>query len=158
MKLRGCIIAAALSIVFAHADAGYKARWRFGAVITPEKNIWMAGYASRKAPAEGKEHELFAKAFAIEDPSGARAVIVTTDLVVVSSTLTHAVFDRVQTKYAIPRERFMMTASHTHSGPVTNDRLYDMYGLDDTQSALIAEYTATLPDKIGRDRRSNCGP
>jgi hypothetical protein len=147
MKLRGCIVAAALSFLVAHADAGYKAG-AGSVVITPEKNIWMAGYAARKGPAEGKEHDLFAKAFAIEDPNGARAVVVTTDLVAVSSTLTHAVFDRVQAKYAIPRERFMMTASHTHSGPVTNDRLYDMYGLDDAQSALIAEYTATLPDKI----------
>ncbi|HRI88578.1 MAG TPA: neutral/alkaline non-lysosomal ceramidase N-terminal domain-containing protein [Candidatus Hydrogenedentes bacterium] len=117
-------------------------------VITPEKNIWLAGYAARKAPAEGKEHDLYAKAIAIEDATGARFVLVTTDLVAVSRDLMLNVSALAQEKHGIARERFMITASHTHSGPVTNDRLYDMYGLDETQGQLIAEYTATLPDKI----------
>lgn len=138
---------AVLAAVVAHADSGYKVGVG-SVVITPEKNIWLAGYASRKAPAEGKEHDLYAKALALEDPAGVRAVLVTTDLVAVSSTLAHAVADRVQQAYNVPRERFLITASHTHSGPVTNDRLYDMYGLDDAQAALISEYTATLPDRI----------
>jgi len=145
--LRGRLVLALCAIVAAHADGGYKVG-AGTAVITPEQNIWMAGYAARKAPAEGKEHDLFAKALALEDPTGARAIVVTTDLVAVSSKLTRAVFERVQQAYSIPRERFMMTASHTHSGPVTNDRLYDMYGLDDANAALVAEYTASLPDKI----------
>lgn len=135
------------STLAAYAEGGYKAG-AGSAVITPEKNIWLAGYAARKAPAEGKEHDLFAKALAIEDPNGVRAIVVATDLVAVSSSLAHEVAGRVQNAFAVPRERFMITASHTHSGPVTNDRLYDMYGLDDAQASLIAEYTATLPDKI----------
>ena len=35
--------------------------WKAGVasvVITPEKELWMAGYASRNRPAEGKETEL----------------------------------------------------------------------------------------------------
>jgi hypothetical protein len=32
------------------------------AAITPEKNIWMAEYASRNKPAEGKLHDLYVEA------------------------------------------------------------------------------------------------
>lgn len=142
------LAAGAIAVLFAlHANGEFKVG-AGAAVITPEKNIWLAGYASRKAPAEGKEHDLFAKALAIEDPAGTRAVIVTTDLVAVSAALARDVAERAQQGYNIPRERLLIAASHTHSGPVTNDRLYDMYGLDEAQAALISEYTATLPYRI----------
>jgi len=134
-------------LVIGAAQAEYKVG-AGTAVITPEKNIWLAGYASRNAPAEGKEHDLFAKALAIEDETGARTIIVTTDLVAVSRDLSDKTSALVLEKFGVPRDRYMITASHTHSGPVTNDRLYDMYGLDESQAAPIAEYTATLPDKV----------
>ncbi|MDP4639096.1 MAG: hypothetical protein NWS30_04390, partial [Verrucomicrobiales bacterium] len=48
-------------------------KWKAGlasVVVTPEKYIWMAGYAGRDKPAEGKIHDLFAKALILEDESG----------------------------------------------------------------------------------------
>src|SRR5258708_7869251 len=48
--------------------------------VTPEKFLWMAGYAARKNPAEGKVQDLFAKALALEDETGGRFVFVTMDL------------------------------------------------------------------------------
>ncbi|HRQ88260.1 MAG TPA: hypothetical protein PLA50_05645, partial [Bacteroidia bacterium] len=44
--------------------------WKAGAasvVITPSDALWMAGYGSRTAPAEGKETDLYAKALVLED-------------------------------------------------------------------------------------------
>jgi neutral ceramidase len=44
--------------------------WKAGVAttnITPEKPIWMAGYAARKKPAEGTAQNLYAKALALED-------------------------------------------------------------------------------------------
>ena len=58
--------------------------WKAGVasvVITPEKDLWMAGYASRNKPAEGKETDLYGKALAIEDARGTRLVVVTLDLI-----------------------------------------------------------------------------
>ena len=52
--------------------------WQAGVAvrtITPESPMWMAGYAGRVKPAEGKEQDLFVKALAIEDPSGNRVVV-----------------------------------------------------------------------------------
>ena len=49
------------------------ANWKAGSAtmkVTPQKLLWMAGYAARKKPAEGKVQELFAKALALEDEQG----------------------------------------------------------------------------------------
>ncbi|MBI3119373.1 MAG: neutral/alkaline non-lysosomal ceramidase N-terminal domain-containing protein, partial [Candidatus Hydrogenedentes bacterium] len=113
-------------------------------VITPEKPMWLAGYASRIAPSEGKVHDLWAKALAFEDETGARAVIVTTDLLTMPAVLAHAVAAQVQERWNIPRERLMLTASHTHCSPVIQDGLVNMYGLDETQAALVGEYSEGL--------------
>ena len=56
--------------------------WEAGAsrkVITPQQAMWMAGYAGRTAPASGTESDLFARAFAMKDGGGNRAVVVALD-------------------------------------------------------------------------------
>ena len=58
------------------------AGWKAGAVkadTIPRKPIWMAGYGGRTAPSEGVLHPLWAKALALEDAQGRRAVIISTD-------------------------------------------------------------------------------
>ena len=51
------------------------------AKVTPEKLPWMAGYAARKKPAEGRVQDLFAKVLALEDEQGNRLEFVTLDLI-----------------------------------------------------------------------------
>lgn len=60
------VFAAALCAAPVHAQEALKA----GAgkvVITPVNPIWLAGYAARTAPSDGKLHDIFAKAIALED-------------------------------------------------------------------------------------------
>ena len=57
--------------------------WKAGlakAVITPEKAVWLAGYGSKRVP-DGKLHDLWMKALALEDSGGRRAVLVTLSLI-----------------------------------------------------------------------------
>ena len=85
-------VALALATSFARADQP-KAEWKAGTAtvaITPEEPMWMAGYASRDKPSEGKIHDLCAKALAFEDAEGARLVILTVDLVSVPRPLRDA--------------------------------------------------------------------
>ena len=94
--------------------------WRAGVAvenITPAAPLWMAGYASRTKPADGKETELFAKALALEDAGGTRLVIVTLDLIGVPQALRLNVEKRVADAHRLPREGLLLNASHTHSGP-----------------------------------------
>lgn len=96
------------------------AGWKAGiatANITPAAPLFMAGYASRTKPADGKETELFAKALALEDARGARLVVVTLDLIGVPQALRLNLEKRVADAHRLPREGLFLNASHTHSGP-----------------------------------------
>jgi hypothetical protein len=113
-------------------------------VITPTEPLWMAGYANRNKPAEGKQHDLHVKALALEDASGTVLVIVTSDLIGLPRPLSETVAAEVSRKAGLPRERLMLTASHTHCGPVLNGNLMDMYPIGDEQKQTIARYTDRL--------------
>jgi neutral ceramidase len=113
-------------------------------VITPTEPLWMAGYANRTKPAEGKQHDLHVKALALEDSAGTTLVLVTSDLIGLPRSLSDAVAAEVQRKAGLPRERLMLTASHTHCGPVLNGNLMDMYPIGEPEKAAIARYTDRL--------------
>jgi len=121
--------------------------WKAGLsvkVITPEGPLWMAGYAGRKEPAKGKTHELYVKVLAIEDPTGKRFVLLTSDLIGISRSVGEAVIDAVRKKVDLPREAFALTASHTHSGPVVRDNLADMYDMPDEERRKLTAYGEKL--------------
>ena len=88
------------------------------AIITPEKNLWMAGYSSRKSGAKGKLQNLFAKALVVEDEKGARLAIITLDLIGVPKPLRVAVAREAQAKFKLPPSHLLINASHTHCGPM----------------------------------------
>lgn len=117
-------------------------------VLTPQKNMWMAGYASRDKPSEGKVHDLFAKALAFEDETGAVSVFVTSDILGLPKGVSQKIADAAFEKFKIPRERLMLTSSHTHTGPVIRDNLIGMYDIGEDQAALIKEYTDSLPGLV----------
>jgi neutral ceramidase len=94
--------------------------WKAGvatAVITPERPMPMSGYAGRKAPATGKDQDLFGKALAIEDKDGNRVVFITLDLIGVTADLRASVEQRVLQEFKLPPHALVMNASHTHCGP-----------------------------------------
>ena len=86
--------------------------------ITPEVPIWMSGFAARKQAADGVMHSLWAKALALEDGKGNRAVIVTTDLIGLPRGISDLVSARVQKEHGLSRAQLLLNSSHTHCGPV----------------------------------------
>lgn len=140
-----------LSAILFLAPAAQAQSWKAGLAktsITPEKLMWMSGYGARKAPAEGKQTELWAKALVLEDPSGQRAVLVTLDLVGIGRDLSVPLCQAISDLHGIPRQNIILSVSHTHCGPVVGHNLGSMYSLDDTQKQLVREYTQFLPKKI----------
>lgn len=94
--------------------------WKAGvasAVITPQTNMWMAGYAARKSPSHGTAQDLFAKALALEDEKGKRLVIITMDIIGVRPWLRQFVEKHAAERHKLPPECLVMNASHTHCGP-----------------------------------------
>ncbi|HEY7310515.1 MAG TPA: neutral/alkaline non-lysosomal ceramidase N-terminal domain-containing protein [Gemmataceae bacterium] len=118
--------------------------WKAGLavqVITPVEPMWMAGYGARNKPAEGKLTELYVKALALEDPHGERLVLLTSDLVGIPRSLSEPVAEEVRKRKRLPRERLMFTVSHTHCGPVLDDRLRTMYDMPPDEAKKIEPYT-----------------
>jgi hypothetical protein len=113
-------------------------------VITPTEPMWMAGYANRNKPAEGKVHDLHVKVLALEDEQGGRLVLLTSDLIGLPRDLSDRVAAEVRRKTGLPRERLMLTASHTHCGPVFRDSLTDMYDMPPEMAKKIPAYTERL--------------
>ncbi len=132
-------------------EASAAGEWKAGvgrAVITPTTPMWMSGYASRDRPAEGKLHDLWVKALALEDAVGNRAVLVTLDLCGIDRGLSTRVCDRLQREYRLGRESVVLNCSHTHSGPVVGHNLRSMYFLNEAQQKFVDDYTRELEDKI----------
>lgn len=115
--------------------------------ITPSEPIWMAGYASRNKPANGTIHELYAKALCLDDGKKT-LVLLTTDLIGLPRILSDAVAADVKTQTGLTRDCLMLTASHTHSGPVLRDNLADMYDLSPAEAKKVRDYNATLKDLL----------
>lgn len=125
--------------------------WKAGAVsvpITPAKNLWMAGYAARKKPAEGKTQDLFAKALALEDPTGTRLVILTMDLIGVPQPLRQRVAERAQKDFKLRPDYLLLNASHTHSGPSLHSEPLTEKDQANERVRLAGEYTRELEDKL----------
>lgn len=132
-------------------QADHAGEWKAGVartVITPEQPIWMAGYAARDHPAEGKLHDLWAKALAIEDARGHQAVLVTTDLLGIPKGMSDTIRDRLEARFGISRAQIMLNSSHTHSGPVLQHALSDIYPLDEAGKEKIVQYTRKLTDQL----------
>ena len=117
-------------------------------VITPEKPVWMAGYANRTKPSEGKLHELFAKALAIQDARGNRVVIVATDLLGLPRALASEISEHANKSYGLRREQILFNSSHTHTGPVLDSSLGGAYDLNAEQTAAVKDYTRKLKDNL----------
>jgi len=112
--------------------------------ITPTQPLWMAGYASRTNAATGKLMDLWLKALALEDARGHRAVIVTSDLLGIPQSIYQHTCAALHAKFALEPDQIILSASHTHCGPVLRGALYDVYPLGATQLALIEQYSAGL--------------
>ena len=127
------------------------AGWRAGLAsidITPPLGLWMAGFAARKEPARGIAQPLHAKALALEDAGGRRAVIVTMDLLGLTATVVDRIAAAVRRRHGLPREGLLLCSSHTHCGPIINDQLAVAYDLSPAQWDDIRASTRRIEGQI----------
>ncbi len=127
--------------------------WKAGVAsvaVTPTNNLWMAGYAGRKKPAEGKVQDLFAKALALQDEEGQKLVIVTMDLIGVGQSIHHRLAERAQKELGLPPQFLLMNASHTHSGPSMRTSPVTEKDLENERIRGAYEYTQQLEEKLFR--------
>ncbi len=140
-----------LALAILGAPPTYAQGWKAGVakrIITPENEVWMAGYASRNHGAEGKLHELWIKALALEDSFGNKALLITTDLLGLPRNVSATVAQELMEKLNLSRDQIMLSSSHTHSGPVLRDALYPVYELNEQQLTDIENYSQWLEEAM----------
>ena len=110
-------------------------------VITPTEPTWLSGYGGRTKPAEGKVHDLYAKALAFEGSGGTRFVFVTLDLGSVSDAeITIPVAKAVESKFKLPRKSLVLNVSHTHCAPEVAVERPVFHSLTAPEEAKLAAY------------------
>lgn len=116
--------------------------------ITPENPIWMSGYGGRTKPSQGTMTDLWAKAIAVEDQKGSRAVIVTTDLIGLPRSVSDQIAAAALKQYGLDRSRLLLNSSHTHTGPMVGENLQIMFALAPEDEQRIRAYTQKLVQTI----------
>jgi neutral ceramidase len=124
--------------------------WKAGVarvIITPTTGVWLAGYGTKRPP-DGKLHDLWAKALALIDQNGHRAVLITSDFQGVPKLMSDRVFDEARKRFGLERHQLMFTFSHNHCGPRLGDDLVDYYPVEAEQVRLVDEYTDLMVSRI----------
>jgi hypothetical protein len=151
LSIINLLIAVIVSMNSAQAQNNSVLDWKAGvskADITPKMAMPMAGFASHTHSSEGTLHQIWAKALALEDSKGNKAVMISSDLLGFPKNVSDRIRDRIKSTYGLDRAQILLNSSHTHSGPVIGDALTDIYILDNQQIERIREYTKILEDQI----------
>ena len=145
------IVVAAAAVVACGDVRAAESTWKAGVAqktITPKKLMWMSGYGSRTAPAEGKADDLMAKALVLEDADKTRVVLITLDLVGIDRATSQDICKRLYEKYGFERAQIAINCSHTHCGPVVGTNLKAMYDIGESQWKLVDDYTEALKQNV----------
>ena len=133
-------------------------QWKVGCArvsITPERPIVLLGYGDRTGVFDSVAQEIYAKAVALEDEEGHRAVIVTADLVgFQAAVVTDTVSERIMKETRLERSQLLFNASHSHTGPLVsldpwldaNVVAHAPLSPDDRKETIA--YTRALQDKL----------
>lgn len=126
-------------------------QWQAGVarlVITPDEPMWMSGYGGRDHAAEGKVHDLYARAAALQSPDGTTTVVISLDLIGVPIKMVQVVAAEIEKQHKLPRRHLMFASSHTHCGPALDDKLSHMLAMQDDDWAQVRKYQAGLNLKV----------
>jgi len=127
------------------------AGWRAGlarVVITPPEPVFMAGYASRDKPFQGVVHDLHAKALALTDAKGKRALLITSDLIGFRAAVGDPICERIMKATGLKRSEIILSSSHTHTGPSQTTKAEASGKMDEAAAKKLYDYTGWLQDRV----------
>lgn len=122
--------------------------------ITPSEPIRLTGYGNREQPTADVRQRLWAKALAFGSEPNA-SVLIAVDLIGVPRTLSDEVARRLENA-SIRREQFVVSATHTHTGPALAGVLPFIFNVSASpeQQRVIDRYTSDLVDRLEQVARS----
>ena len=130
---------------------------RFGCAtrdITPDRPVWLGGYAGRDGPSTGVSEPILAGCIALQTGEGQAAggepaLLVTLDLVGVHDAGARALAGRIAEATGVPVERILLACSHTHYAPAVGlQRIYHpdvgRNGINDADPAYVGEMSVKV--------------
>jgi len=115
--------------------------------ITPEGSVFLHGYPHVRRMSAGVHDRLIASALHLSD-GAASALVVANDVVCIGKTLVARVRSRIEKETGVPASNIYITATHTHSGPMT--RTQDIYSFEEMPDVSRADprFVALLENRI----------
>ncbi|XZE36659.1 neutral/alkaline non-lysosomal ceramidase N-terminal domain-containing protein [Pirellulaceae bacterium SH501] len=136
-----------LSVGVAHAQPDSAVRAGFAKVdITPTVPTPMAGYYQGRLSTETHD-PLWCRATVLDD-GNTRVALVALDLITTTRWLTTETRERIAAKTSIPAANVLLSATHSHTGPVMYDPANSRYQLLGNGNPATEKYMAELPEKI----------
>ena len=111
--------------------------------VTPQKPLFLHGYPHVERISEGTHDPLYASALVIDNGEN-QIGLCTVDVIYITKEITNQVRKSVHEKTGIPEQNLMISATHTHSGPIIFDDLF----YDPVVPKADAEYLSYLTDKL----------
>lgn len=140
-----CTTLCCLDVAFAQTESTVRAG--FAKVdITPTVPTPMAGYYQGRLSTETHD-PLWCRATVLDD-GNTQVALVALDLITTTRWLTTATRDRIADKISIPAENVLLSATHSHTGPVMYDPENSRYQLLGNANPATEKYMAELPEKI----------
>ena len=132
----------------AQAGAGYRAGTA-KVKITPGEPGYLLAY-DRHRKAEGVESDLWARALALEDAEGRRAVLVSADVLGFPPSLARSIRQDARGRFGLGDGRVLLAASHTHNGPVLPESpsLEIYHDLSEEEAKGVYAYAEVLRGRV----------
>ena len=111
--------------------------------VTPQKPMFLHGYPHVERISEGTHDPLYASALII-DNGEMQIGFCAVDVVFISQEMAARVRSGVYKQTGIPEQNIMVSASHTHSGPVTSSDVF----YDPVVPKADPEYISYLVEKL----------
>jgi len=93
--------------------------------ITPLNSQFLFGYPHVERMSSGVNDPLLSSALYIKNGNG-QALMVSNDVIYISKASTEHIREQVSQKTGIPKHCIMISATHTHSGPITVDSVHNV--------------------------------
>ncbi len=121
--------------------------------ITNTTSQFLFGYPHVERMSEGVHDPLYSTALYLDD-GAVRLIFVSNDIIFVPKDMAKRVRDRIAKKTGVPADHIMVTATHTHSGPITVNYLSNEG--DPVVPKADPAYLSYLEDGIYRAAVSAC--
>ncbi len=122
-------------------------------IITPPQAVGfpMAGYDRGKNTSTGIHDDLFARSLVVEGKDGTSSAMITVAVVNMSEAIMDSIRSGVNRGTGIPFKNVLVSATHTHSGPVMgniNDS-YAKFFIQRSIESAVKAWKGRVPGKIG---------